>query len=406
LLKKAILPPCFPRSRAYIAPKSWQNKKYCFNEAVRLKVVPEQRISISLSSVLLICGVIPLLIVLWQLRSLIVLVMISVVLAAAIAPIVDWAERWRIPRWLTVVLVYLALIGGLTGVSLLIGPTVFTQIEQLIRQLPIYLKNVLAVVEDWLLTLNNTRPELVNQIEQFLNFQGITAWIIRSSQQLLIRSYSLTTGIVGGAFSLILSIFVSGYMLSDSRTLINSLTRLLPKPWDERLTAQVAPISYRIGSYIRGRVLVSAILGVVITTSLSFLGLSDFALGLGAIAGVTNLIPFLGPILGAVPALVVALSQGWWTLLWVLLLFVIIQNVETYVLDPLLVGSSVGVHPLYQLLAVLGGTQVLGIIGAIIVPPWVAGAAVLLENLYLQPKLAAERQARISPDSTTAVLTK
>jgi predicted PurR-regulated permease PerM len=371
-----------------------------------LKVVPEQRISISLSSVLLIVGIIPLLIVLWQLRSLIVLLMISIVLAAAIAPVVDWAERWRIPRWLTVVLVYLALIGGLTGVSLLIGPTVFTQIEQLIRQLPTYVRNLLVVVEDWLLTLNNTRPELVNQIEQFLNFQGITAWIIRSSQQLLIRSYSLTTGIVGGAFSLVLSVFISGYMLSDSRTLINSLIRLMPKPWDERLAAQVAPISYRIGSYIRGRVLVSAILGVVITTSLSFLGLSDFALGLGAIAGVTNLIPFLGPILGAVPALVVALSQGGWTLLWVLLLFVIIQNVETYVLDPLLVGSSVGVHPLYQLLAVLGGTQVLGIIGAIIVPPWVAGAAVLLENLYLQPKLAAERQARISPDPTSVALTK
>jgi len=74
----------------------------------------------------------------------------------------------------------------------------------------------------------------------------------------------------------------------------------------------------------------------------------------------------------------------------VLLLFAIIQNLETYVLDPLLVGSSVRVHPLYQLLAVLGGTQVLGIVGALIVPPWVAGVSVLLENLYLQPKLLAE----------------
>jgi predicted PurR-regulated permease PerM len=82
-------------------------------------------------------------------------------------------------------------------------------------------------------------------------------------------------------------------------------------------------------------------------------------------------------------------------------LFLIIQNVETYVLDPLLVGSSVKVHPLYQLLAVLGGTQVLGIIGALIVPPWVAGAAVLLENLYLKPKLLAEQQQEaIAPHST------
>jgi len=89
---------------------------------------------------------------------------------------------------------------------------------------------------------------------------------------------------------------------------------------------------------------------------------------------------------------VVAISQGGWTVLWVLILYVIIQNLETYVLDPLLVGTSVGVHPLYQLLAVIGGAQVLGIIGALIVPPWVAGGAVLLENLYLRPKLMAERR--------------
>ncbi len=73
-----------------------------------------------------------------------------------------------------------------------------------------------------------------------------------------------------------------------------------------------------------------------------------------------------------------------------LLLFVIIQNIESYVLDPLLVGNTVRVHPFYQLLAVLGGTQVLGIIGAVIVPPWVAGIAVVLENLYLRPKLLKE----------------
>ncbi|MEL7246376.1 MAG: AI-2E family transporter, partial [Cyanobacteria bacterium J06573_2] len=68
----------------------------------------------------------------------------------------------------------------------------------------------------------------------------------------------------------------------------------------------------------------------------------------------------------------------------------IIQNLETYVLDPLLVGNTVRVHPFYQLLAVLGGTQVLGIIGAVIVPPWVAGITVLIENLYLRPKLLKE----------------
>jgi predicted PurR-regulated permease PerM len=129
--------------------------------------------------------------------------------------------------------------------------------------------------------------------------------------------------------------------------------------------------------------------------------LREYSLGLGAIAAVTNLIPFLGPILGAIPALVVSLSQGGWLFLWVFVLFVVIQNLETYILDPLLVGSSVGVHPLYQLLSVLGGVQVLGIIGALIVPPWFAGGAALVENLYLRPKIMAEKRQEVARSKTT-----
>ena len=321
----------------------------------------EQRITLSISSLILILLSIPLLILLWQLRSLLLLLMISVVLASSIEPVVNWAENYRIPRWLAVVLVYLTLIGVLVGAGLIVGPAIFEQIERLIRQIPVSLKSVFNLAEDWVMGLSATRPELVDQLfDQVLDVQSLTRWVIRSSQQLLVRSYGVTTGILGGVFSLILAIFLSGYMLADSRTLIKNLVRLLPQPWDERLAAQIAPMSDRIGSYIRGRVLVSAILGVVITVSLSQLGLSEFALGLGAIAGVTNLIPFLGPILGAIPALVVAVSQGGWTFLWVLVLYVIIQNLETYILDPLLVGSSVGGSPALSALGRFGGNPAAG----------------------------------------------
>jgi predicted PurR-regulated permease PerM len=366
----------------------------------------EQRISISLSSVVLLVLSVPLLALLWQLRSLFLLVMIAIVLAASIAPVVDWAERYRVPRWLGVVLTYLVIAAIITGVAFWVGPTVVEQIQRLIRQIPVSLKQILDYAETWVVTLNDERPDFASElINQFVDVQGLTRWVIRSSQQLLVRSYGLTTGILGGFFSVILALFLSGYMLADSRTLVKNLVRLLPQPWDDRLAAQVGPMSNRIGSYLRGRLLVSTILAVAITVSLTILGLSDFALGLGAISGFTNLIPFLGPILGAIPALVVAISQGGWTIVWVLILYIVIQNLETYVLDPLLVGTSVGVHPLYQLLAVLGGTQVLGIIGALIVPPWIAGGAVLLENLYLRPKLMAERRRSrptTSPSETPA----
>jgi predicted PurR-regulated permease PerM len=355
--------------------------------------MPKQLIAISLSTIAIMTAVVMSILVLWQLQSLIVILMISVVLATSIAPIVDWGEQFRVPRWLGTILAYLGLIAILTGIVLLIGPTASRQIERLTVQLPVFVENLLVIVEQLTMRLNDSNPELLSEL---IDPQSLTKWAIGSSQQLVLRSYGITRGILGAVASLFLSLFISGYMVADSRTLTRGLVNLFPQPWKDRLTHQIHPVSQRMGAYLRGRVLVSTILAIGTTTGLSFLGIPEYALGLGAIAGLTNLIPFLGPILGAIPALVVALSHGGLLFLWVLILFAVIQNVETYVLDPLLVGTSVGVHPLYQLLAVIGGAQVLGILGALIVPPWVAGAATLLENLYLRPKLEAEQQQALT----------
>lgn len=354
---------------------------------------PEQRLSISVSGVLIVFAAISVAIIAWQLRGLLLLVMISVVLACSIAPIVNWAERFRVPRWMSALFTYLMIIGTLVGLVLLIGPTVLDQIQLLIRQLPLLLRKAVSQTEAWALALNDNRPDFTSKVFDQLDVQAIATWAIRSTREVALRSVNFTTDILGTLLSLVLAIFISGYMLADSETLTANFVRLLPAPWDIRVRAQLPEIGYRIGSYIRGRLIVSTTLGIATGIGLSFLGLKDFATGLGAIAAVTNLIPFLGPILGAIPALIVAIPQGGWLVLWVILFYVIIQNIETYLLDPLLVGSSVGVHPLYQLLAVLGGTQVLGIIGALIVPPWVAGCAVLIEKLYLQPKLQEEHLA-------------
>lgn len=358
----------------------------------------DMRITLSLSNLLLIVGAVFLLVLLWQLQGLIVLIMISVVLASSIIPLVNWAETLKMPRWLAVILVYLTLIGGITGFGLIIGPSVVEQINLLVRQLPVFSEKIIDIFSNIASSLGEDAPALIDRL---VDTQSLTNWVIKSSQQLILRSYGITRGIVGGVFSLILSLFVSGYMVADSKTLVKSFVQLFPAPWNDRLADQAEPVGRRIGSYIRGRLIVSAILGVTITTCLGFLGLQEFALGLGAIAGFTNLIPFLGPILGAIPALVVALAKGGFLFFWVLLLYVILQNLETYVLDPLLVGSSVGVHPLYQLLSVLAGVQLLGLIGALIVPPWFAGIAALVENLYLQPKRLAEQQLSYSSGTSS-----
>lgn len=357
------------------------------------------RISLSITNIFLLILLPLLLVLLWQLRSLIVALMVAVVIAATLAPIVNTTQKIGIPRFLAVLLVYAGLIATLTLFGLIVGPTVVEQIQSLIEKLPVYLQALRSLLSDLILRLgmdDTPAPDIINQL---LDLQGLISWAIRSSQQLVVRSYSVTRGIIGSVLGALLALLLSAYMLSNSKQLLQDIINLFPAPWNQRLAEQIEPVGKRMGGYIQGRIVVSSILGVVISVSLKFLGLSELALGLGVIAGFTNLIPFFGPVLGAIPALIVAVSQGGLTFVWVLLLFVIVQNLETYLLDPLLVGSSVKVSPLYQLLAVLGGAQVLGIIGALIVPPWIAGMGVLLENLYVKPKLIMEGNYDLSVNS-------
>ncbi|MGK7913792.1 MAG: AI-2E family transporter [Synechococcus sp.] len=358
-------------------------------------------IAFSLSSLLTIFVAIVSFLLLWQLRGVLVLLMVAIVLATSISPVVDYAERFWIPRWLSAFLFYAIALAGLVGVILLIGPTVFEQLQRLIRQVPIVTEKLVGFTEEKLTP--DESAALQDLVGQLFDLQTLTRWTIQTGQELLLRSYSITRGIVGAALSLILALFFSGYMLADSDRLVRGLSILLPEPWDSRLQAQMGQVGYRMGTYLRGRLLVSIVLATVTSLGLSLLGLAEYSLALGAIAGFTNLIPFIGPILGAVPALVVAIAQGGWLVLWVLVFYIILQNLETYLLDPLLVGSAVGVHPLYQLLSVIAGVQLLGILGAVIVPPWFAGTSVLIDNLYLQPKLEAAQLRKQQQVSTEIV---
>lgn len=327
---------------------------------------------------------------LWQLQNLVVVLMISIVLAATLAPVIQTVESLHLPRWLAVLVVYISLIGAAATVTIVVGPTIIDQIQRILSALPGYAAALTNALEQMIMQLGLTQPEDLGMVNQILDLQALTAWTFRSGQQLILRSVDLTRGLLGGVFDLLLALILSAYMLSDSERLLQGLVALFPQPWEQRLKEQVHPVSRRMGAYIQGRLLVSLIVGTTVSIGLRLIGITEVALGLGAIAGLTNLIPFFGPVLGAIPALLVAVAQGGWTTVWVLLLFIIIQNLETYVLDPLVVSPSVNVPPLYQLLAVLGGIQVLGIVGALITPPWIAAGGVLIGNLYLQPKRLAE----------------
>lgn len=277
----------------------------------------EPSLTLSIASLMRI-GVISLgLLLLWQLQNLVVVLMISIVLASTLAPIIQQVESLRAPRWLAVLGVYISLIGAAITAALVIGPTITEQIQRIVAALPGYLDALTTLIEDSIMQLGISKPEDLGMINQVLDLQALTAWTFRSSQKLILQSVDITKGLLGGVFNLLLALILSAYMLSDSQRLLQGLAALFPQPWEQRLADQVPPVSQRMGAYIQGRLLVSLILGTTVSIGLKLIGITEVALGLGAIAGLTNLIPFFGPVLGAIPALLVAVAQGGWTVVWV-----------------------------------------------------------------------------------------
>ncbi len=127
-------------------------------------MMSRRQLTISVSSIALVVATGMLLLLLWQLRSLVLTVMIAVVVAAALAPLVDLAERMRIPRWLGVVVVYLSFIAGIAGLALLIGPTVVTQTQRLLARLPSYLERLQLLVDTWIADLAGVDPAALDYL--------------------------------------------------------------------------------------------------------------------------------------------------------------------------------------------------------------------------------------------------
>lgn len=187
------------------------------------------------------------------------------------------------------------------------------------------------------------------------------------------EAVGIVLAIVFGVVDMFLVLVIALYLLLDRRRIRTLTLRVLP-PRLRAPTEQVESEVVRVfGAYVRGQLVLALIVGVASTGALLALGV-PYALVLGVLAGLFELVPMLGPLLGAVPAVLVALSQPFPTVLWVALAFLVIQQAEANLLVPRISGHAVGLHPLAAILALLAGLEVGGIVGALFAVP-LAGVA-------------------------------
>jgi predicted PurR-regulated permease PerM len=286
-------------------------------------------------------------------------VTVAALLAFALTPAVKLLQRF-VPRILAVIIVYLVVLSGISFLLYEIVSTTVGQVSTLVT-------NLQAVLAD--------QKQLASFTHFFQRF-GITTDQLRGIGQTIEQQ---ATGIVGGALPLLSGIanfmldviivaVLSIYLVLDGERAVGWLRRNAPVVQRERIHFFLDTLERVIGGYIRGQLIMSATVGLLVGIGMAIFGV-PYAVLLGVVAFILEFIPIIGTILSGALCVLIAFSHGWLIALFVLLYFIGVHILEGDILAPRIVGRAVGVHPAVSLFALLAGAELFGIWGAVLGSP-------------------------------------
>jgi predicted PurR-regulated permease PerM len=287
---------------------------------------------------------------------------IALVLSLILHPLVRWLEKAGLPRTMAILFIFV-------GFFMFVSMGVYRGFPHLLEQLKLLTEQLPQMSN----TYQKWTKEFYEQTERFPDgiHQRLDGTFSQFEEWLSAKVMLIVTGL-SGVFNMIVLIAVipvmTFYFLKDYKTIGRWLLSLMPKTWHEEATRLTRELNHSLGGYIRGQLFISLFIGVLATVGFYLVGL-PYPLVLGVIAGITNIIPYFGPLLGAVPAVIVAITISIKTLVFSLLVVIIIQLVEGNLLSPYIMGKSIHIHPLLIILALLAGGELAGVPGLILAVP-------------------------------------
>ena len=332
----------------------------------------------------LVLGALVIAVLLYQLRGALLPFVVGGALAYILDPFVTWLER-RIPwmssrselkRVLIIALIFIisaivAIVALVAGVTILIH-----EIRAFIRELPQLIEASRATIQDVDAQLVARLPEevvvLIHDAAQDLGSQ-----IVGAAQVFAVRTY----GVISQTMSLLLGLamvpLILFYILKDRGKIIEGMLNTLSPQPREHTRNVLSLLNGVFSAYIRGQLLLGVMVGTMVFFGLWFLGV-PFAPVLGLVAGITELIPVIGPWLGAIPGLLVVLATAPEKFVWVALLYLGVQLLENSLLVPRIQSESLNLHPVMVLAALIVGSEVAGLWGMILGPPLAAASREVL----------------------------
>ncbi|MEK7651714.1 MAG: AI-2E family transporter [Patescibacteria group bacterium] len=305
----------------------------------------------------------------WTIKDILILLLISITLASALEPLVEMLLQWRIPRSVSVVAVYIIALAFVVLIGFLVTPPVIQQFQQVTNN-------------DFLAS------EISSKIGpgSFLSEFNLTEIVSKNVQSLANQFndlsenfFSRTLGVFNGFIEIVTVLVVSFYLLAEKNGMKNFVYTLVPKESQPKALHIITRIQKKIGLWMIGQIIVSAIIFAITFIALTVLGVK-YALVLAILSGFFELIPYIGPFVAAIPAIFFAFLQSPTLAVVVMITYLVLSKIEGYVLVPKIMQKTVGVSPLVILVAILIGFKLAGIFGILLAVPVVAVMQVIIEE--------------------------
>lgn len=339
-------------------------------------------VNISSTTIIKVMIIVALLWFIYLVKDVILILIVALILASAFNPWVTWLKARRVPRIVGVLVIYLLVFGIFAlSVGMLIPPIV-EQLSQIGNHFPEYYDRI------------------TNDFENFKDFSissGILGNVEEAISSLQVNIAQTTRGIFsslisifGGFFAFIGVVVITFYMLIEENAVKRFLGAVAPEKVQPYLNHIANRIQEKISQWLRGQIILSVIIGAMSYVGLLLLGV-DYALVLALWAGLTEFIPYLGPFIGAVPAVFIAFTVSPFTAVLVIALYALIQQLENNFIVPRVMSKAVGLNPLIVIIVMLVGAKLAGLIGIVLAVPITLIIEIFFRD-FMQKKGQSERR--------------
>lgn len=349
--------------------------------------MPQGTISITTGTILKTLVILTGAWLLFILRDLVLVVLTAVVIASAMEPAVRVFMHWKLPRIASVILLYVLVIGFITGMLYVFVPSILSDFTAFLASLPSYLDllNRIGAYNEYAdlfglpSAANVSSSELIAQVQSSLHLTGFMG-----------NSFGAAASVFGGLFSMLMIVVLSFYFTMSETGVDDFLYIVSPRKYRAYMLDLWERSKRKIGLWMQGQLLLGLIIGVLVYLGLTILGIRH-ALLLAVLAAFFELIPVFGPTLAAVPALLIGFADGGITTgLLVIALYVILQQFENHLIYPLVVTKVVGVPPLLVILGLIAGAKLAGFLGILLSVPVVATLQELVRDMSTRKSFASE----------------